>query len=124
MGNKTSASLRRSYRKLLHSIAGTNRSHECRPCVSDPTSLDKDIRSFKTSLAGFSFNSGQQYSEYRIGDKVAEYGLAALIVGGAAAAAAKSGAFKFLGKFIGVGVIGGLAAAWAAVRSFVSRKRA
>jgi uncharacterized membrane-anchored protein len=92
--------------------------------VSDPTSLDKDIRSFKTALAGFNFNSGQKYLEYRTGDKVAEYGLAALIVGGAAAAAAKSGAFKFLGKFIGVGVIGGLAAAWAAVRSFVSRKRA
>jgi len=92
--------------------------------VSNPTSLDKDIRSFKTALAGFNFNSGQKYLEYRTGDKVAEYGLAALIVGGAAAAAAKSGAFKFLGKFIGVGVFGGLAAAWAAIRSFASRKRA
>src|SRR5439155_11534320 len=43
--------------------------------VSDPTSLDKDIRSFKTALAGFDFNAGQKYSEYRTGDKVAEYGL-------------------------------------------------
>jgi len=92
--------------------------------VSDPTSLDKDIKSFKTALAGFDFNSGQKYSEFRTGDKVAEYGLTALIVGGAAAAAAKSGAFKFLGKFVGIGVLGGLAAAWAAIRGFFSRKQA
>jgi uncharacterized membrane-anchored protein len=92
--------------------------------VSDPTSLDKDIRSFKSGLAGFDFNAGQKYSEFRSGDKVAEYGLAALIVGGAAAAAAKSGAFKFLGKFIGVGVLGGIAAAWAALRGLFSRKQA
>ena len=92
--------------------------------VSDPTSLDQDIKSFKTALAGFDFNSGQKYSEFRTGDKVAEYGLAALIVGGAAAAAAKSGAFKFLGKFLVVGVLGGLGAAWAAIRSFFSRKQA
>jgi uncharacterized membrane-anchored protein len=92
--------------------------------VSDPTSLDKDIRSFKASLAGFDFNQGQKYSEFRSGDKVAEYGLAALIVGGAAAVAVKSGAFKALGKFLVFGVFGGLAAAWAAVRSFFSRRRA
>jgi uncharacterized membrane-anchored protein len=92
--------------------------------VSDPTSLDKDIKSFKTALAGFDFNSGQKYSEFRTGDKVAEYGLTALIVGGAAAVAAKSGAFKFLGKFLVFGVFGGLAAAWAALRSFFGRKQA
>ncbi len=92
--------------------------------VSDPTSLDKDVRTFKAALAGFDFNSGQKYSEYRTGDKVAQYGLAALIVGGAAAAAAKTGAFKFLGKFIVFGVLGGLAAAWAAIRSFFGSKQA
>lgn len=78
--------------------------------VSNPASLDNDIRTFKASLANFSFNSGQRYAEFRTGDKVAEYGLAALIVGGAAAAAAKSGAFKVLGKFLVFGVFGGLAA--------------
>lgn len=92
--------------------------------VSDPTSLGKDVKTFKAALAGFDFNPGQKYSEYRTGDKVAQYGLAALIVGGAAAAAAKSGAFKFLGKFIVFGVLGGLAAAWAAIRSFFGRKQA
>jgi hypothetical protein len=67
--------------------------------VSDPTALENDIRAFKTTLAGFSFDPGERYSEYRAGDKIAEYGLTGLIVGGAAAAAAKTGAFKFLGKF-------------------------
>jgi uncharacterized membrane-anchored protein len=92
--------------------------------VSDPASLDKDVKEFKSALAGFDFYAGQKYSEYRSGDKVAEYGLAALIVGGAAAVAVKSGAFKVLGKFLAFGAFGGLAAVWAAVRSFFSRKRA
>jgi uncharacterized membrane-anchored protein len=74
--------------------------------VSDPNSLNKDTREFKSDLAGFSFNQGEGYTEFRSGDKMAEYGLSALIVGGAAAAAAKSGAFKGLAKLIGVGVLG------------------
>jgi uncharacterized membrane-anchored protein len=67
--------------------------------VSGPQSLDADMRAFKTAMTGFSFNSGERYSEYRVGDKIAEYGLTGLIVGGAAAAAAKFGLFKILGKF-------------------------
>jgi len=82
--------------------------------VSDPDSLDKDIRVFKTALNDFSFDSGQRYSEYRPGDKIAEYGLTGLIIGGAAAAAAKTGLFKVIGKFAvfifagAAAVIGGL----------------
>src|SRR5215475_6427824 len=67
--------------------------------VSDPDSLDKDIRVFKAALNDFSFDPGQRYSEYRQGDKIAEYGLTGLIIGGAAAAAAKTGLFKVIGKF-------------------------
>lgn len=67
--------------------------------VSEPATLDKDIRAFKTALSGFSFDAGERYAEYRTGDKIAEYGLTGLIVGGAAAAAAKTGLFKVLGKF-------------------------
>ncbi|WP_454616498.1 DUF2167 domain-containing protein [Bradyrhizobium cenepequi] len=92
--------------------------------VSNPSSLDNDIKAFKASLASFTFSPGQRYSEFRTGDKVAEYGLAALIVGGAAAAAAKSGAFKAVGKFLVFGVFGGIAAAWAAIRRFFFRKPA
>src|SRR5499427_2576730 len=67
--------------------------------VSDPDSLEKDIRVFKAALNDFSFDPGQRYSEYRPGDKIAEYGLTGLIIGGAAAAAAKTGLFKVIGKF-------------------------
>jgi uncharacterized membrane-anchored protein len=74
--------------------------------VSNPQSLDQDTREFKSALAGYSFSEGERYSELRSGDKMAEYGLSALIIGGAAAAAAKSGAFKGLAKLIGVGVLG------------------
>lgn len=77
--------------------------------VSDPDSLEKDIRVFKTALNDFSFDAGQRYSEYRSGDKIAEYGLTGLIVGGAAAAAAKMGLFKVIGKF-GVLIFAGAAA--------------
>ena len=67
--------------------------------VSDPDSLEDDIRVFKAALNDFSFDPGQRYSEYRTGDKIAEYGLTGLIIGGAAAAAAKTGLFKVIGKF-------------------------
>ena len=78
--------------------------------VSEPATLDKDIRAFKTALDSFSFDTGERYFEYRAGDKVAEYGLTGLIVGGAVAAAAKTGVLKILGKFsllilVGIGAL-------------------
>ena len=85
--------------------------------VSDPDNLDTDVRAFKSALRGFEFNSGAHYSEFRQGDKVAEYGLAALVVGGAAAAAAKAGAGKGLIKLLGVGA----AAAFAGIGGFFKR---
>ena len=82
--------------------------------VSDPDSLEKDIRAFKAVLAGYSFDAGERYSEFRAGDKIAEYGLAALVVGGAAAAAAKGGAFKAIAKF-GWIILLGIGAFFAAI---------
>ena len=73
--------------------------------VSDPQSLDRDIADFKASLAGYSFVSGERYSEFRSGDHVAEYGLAALVLGGAAAVATKTGFGKAIGKFLIFGII-------------------
>jgi uncharacterized membrane-anchored protein len=72
--------------------------------VTGPETLDADIAEFKTVLVGYKFNAGDTYAEFKQGDKVAEYGLAALIVGGGAAVAAKSGLLKVLGKFIWVGL--------------------
>ncbi|MCG5077494.1 DUF2167 domain-containing protein [Paraburkholderia tagetis] len=72
--------------------------------VTDPASLEQSIAELKAQLDGFAFNSDQTYAEFRNGDKIAEYGLTGLIVGGAAAAAVKTGAWKW--------ALGILAAGW------------
>jgi uncharacterized membrane-anchored protein len=68
--------------------------------VSSPESLDADVRSFKTVLSGFNFNAGERYSEFKSGDRVAEFGLAALVAGGAAAVVAKTGLWKVVLAFL------------------------
>jgi uncharacterized membrane-anchored protein len=64
--------------------------------VVNPDKLDATLPSFRTLLANYSFQGGQNYAEYRKGDKVAKYGLAALVVGGAAVGAVKLGLFTWL----------------------------
>lgn len=56
-----------------------------------PDKLAATLPTFNKLLAGYSYQSGQTYAEYRPGDKIAKYGLAALVVGGAAVGAAKLG---------------------------------
>ena len=73
--------------------------------VADPETLDASVGEFKQLLATFDYEQGHRYAEYLPGDKVATYGLAALVTGGAAAAVAKSGAAKGLFKLIGAGAI-------------------
>jgi uncharacterized membrane-anchored protein len=85
--------------------------------VTNPAHFDTDLVEFKTALAGYDFNPGDRYSEYQSGDKVAEYGLTALILGGAAAVAGKTGILKAIGKFLWIGVV----AVIAAVSSFFKR---
>jgi uncharacterized membrane-anchored protein len=89
--------------------------------VSDPESLDREIAEFKTALADYDFTAGQRYAEFRAGDRVAEYGLAALVLGGAAAVATKTGFFKAFGKLIVVGVVALGAAIAAAFRRLSGR---
>jgi len=55
----------------------------------------------KLLAANFSYMAGQKYAEFKAGDKVAEYGLAALVAGGAGVVAAKAGLFAKLGVFLG-----------------------
>ena len=62
--------------------------------VSSPETLQKDVAELKTMLTSFEFNSGEKYAEFRPGDHVAEFGLGALVLGGAAAAMAKTGIWK------------------------------
>jgi uncharacterized membrane-anchored protein len=89
--------------------------------VSEPESLDRDIAEFKTALRDYDFTSGERYSEFRAGDRVAEYGLAALVLGGAAAVATKSGFGKAIGKFVVVGVAALGSAIVALFRRFTRR---
>jgi uncharacterized membrane-anchored protein len=69
-------------------------------------------------LTEFTYVSGQKYAEYKKGDKLAQYGLAALVVGGAGAIAVKAGLLGVLAKFwkvIVAGVVGigiGIARIW------------
>jgi uncharacterized membrane-anchored protein len=68
--------------------------------VSSPDKLAASIDDFKSTLPGFQYAPGESYAEYRAGDRVAEYGLAALITGGALAVAAKKGLFTVIGGFL------------------------
>ncbi|MCL2760578.1 MAG: DUF2167 domain-containing protein [Desulfuromonadales bacterium] len=72
--------------------------------VAEPKEFNQVLPKFNELMQGFTFNQGQKYSEFVKGDKVAKYGLAALITGGLAAAAIKSGLFS--------GLLVGLAKLW------------
>ena len=68
--------------------------------VIAPELYQRELPKYKEIVKAFSFLPGQKYAEWRPGDKVATYGLTALISGGVVAAAAKSGLLGKLGKFI------------------------
>ena len=88
--------------------------------ISDPESLTENVAAFHNMLRNFSFANGQRYEQFRDGDKVAAYGLGALVVGGAAAAAVKGGAGMF--KIIGIAVLGFFAAIGGFLKNMFSRK--
>lgn len=68
--------------------------------VCNPAELQKNLPDFNHMLAGYKFSSGESYTEYKPGDKIAKYGLGALVLGGAAVGAAKLGLFAWLGVFL------------------------
>ena len=93
--------------------------------LTSPENLDASIADFKRGLPNFSFNPGEKYAEFREGDHVAEYGLAALVTGGAAAIAAKKGFFAVIGLFLlkmWKLVLVGVVAVGAGVRKFFGGK--
>jgi uncharacterized membrane-anchored protein len=81
--------------------------------VADPPTLDAAASEFKAVLAGFDYQEGERHADVQEGDRMAEYGLAALIAGGGAAVAAKTGLLKSLWKI--------LAAAGVAVAAWIAR---
>jgi len=80
--------------------------------VTTPTQLDALVPTFNGMISGFTYQAGQKYAEWRPGDKVAAYGLTALVAGGAGVALAKSGLLVKFWKLI----VAGIAAAVAAIR--------
>ena len=101
------------------------RGHTSVILVADLPGLPAAQRQLNAVLQGYQFNSGERYAEWRQGDKVAEYGLAALILGGAAAVATKKGLWAVLGtffaatwKFLAAGVVA--AGGW--LRSLFKKK--
>lgn len=74
--------------------------------VVAPESYSGSMADFGVLVASHEFNSGLKYAEWRDGDRVAAYGLTALVAGGAGALALKSG---LLGKFWKLLVAAGVA---------------
>jgi uncharacterized membrane-anchored protein len=94
--------------------------------VTTKETLQTDLASFRQANKAFAFNPTESYAAYTDGDAVSEYGLAALVSGGAVAVAAKKGLFAglliLLAKFwkliaIGVVVFG------AAIKRFFGRSK-
>jgi uncharacterized membrane-anchored protein len=73
--------------------------------VLAPEEVESVVPSFEKVLGGFTFKPGSRYAEFTQGDKVAAYGLTALVAGGAGAALAKSGLLGKLWKAIVLGVL-------------------
>ncbi len=94
--------------------------------VSSPENLDRDVAQFKSKLAKFDFNQGERYSEFKPGDHVAEFGLAALVAGGAAAVATKTGFWKVLAGALAAGwkiIVGIFVAGLAAIKNIFKRNK-
>lgn len=68
--------------------------------VCKPSIMDQMIAEQEKILAGFDYIQGERYAEFREGDKVAKYGLTALIAGTGAFAAVKTGLFGKLGVLL------------------------
>jgi uncharacterized membrane-anchored protein len=94
--------------------------------VTGTSTMAADSAKFKSALEQFSYVSGERYSEFTQGDKLAAYGLGALILGGAAAVATKKGLWAVLGGFFVAFwkiLVGVAVAAMAAFKSMFKKKK-
>lgn len=73
--------------------------------VMKPEEYAASVSDFNRLLAGFTFQQGNRYADFVRGDKVAEYGLTALILGGAGAAAVKTGLLAKAWRLVLVAVL-------------------
>ena len=99
--------------------------------VCTPEEMQTLLPKYQAIMNGFQYTQGNTYAEYRSGDKVAEYGLTALIAGGGAVAAAKMGLFAKLGGLLakmGKGIIAvvvviGAGIKWVFTKLFCSKEK-
>ena len=92
--------------------------------VCGPEEMDTLVPQYQSIIAGFQYVTGNSYAEYREGDKVAKYGLTALVAGGAAVAAGKMGLFAKLGGIfakMGKAVIIVIAGIGIAIKSLIGK---
>jgi uncharacterized membrane-anchored protein len=102
------------------------RGHTSVVLVCGPDDLPAARPQLESVLAGYSFEQGERYADWVPGDKVATYGLAALVLGGAAAVAAKKGLWAVIVGFIVAKaklVVAAVVAAGAAIRKFFFGKK-
>jgi uncharacterized membrane-anchored protein len=93
--------------------------------VSDPSGFALALPTFDEVIGTTSFVAGEKYSEWRDGDKVAAYGLTALVAGGAGAAAMKLGLFGKLFKVLAASakaVVVGIVALGAWLKKLFTKK--
>lgn len=91
--------------------------------VLDPTQVSSAVPDFNQLLTGFTFTTGNRYAEFKAGDKVAAYGLTALVAGGAGAALAKSGLLGKIWKLLVFGAIAAFAAIKRVLAALFGRKQ-
>ncbi|HXC59599.1 MAG TPA: DUF2167 domain-containing protein [Steroidobacteraceae bacterium] len=129
------ANKRLEWATLLESEGGRNvnfstkvlgrRGHTSVVLAGDPAELTAARQELEKVLAGYSFKQGEKYADWVPGDKVAEYGLAALVLGGAAAIATKKGFWAILATFFAAAwkfVLAGVVALGAGIRRFFGKK--
>ena len=83
--------------------------------VTTPDALTALVPTFNGMIGGFTYASGYKYAEWRSGDKVAAYGLTALVAGGAGVALVKSGLLLKFWKLIVIGfaaLVGAMKRLW------------
>ncbi|MBC8128339.1 MAG: DUF2167 domain-containing protein [Gloeobacteraceae cyanobacterium ES-bin-144] len=73
--------------------------------VCDEQQMSNTVAEYQKLLTGYAFNKEESYAAFSKGDKVAEYGLTGLIIGGGLLAAAKSGLLAKLWKPIAIGLV-------------------
>jgi uncharacterized membrane-anchored protein len=94
--------------------------------VLSPSQVDSVVPAFDKVVLSTTFVPGSRYSEWKSGDKVAEYGLTALIAGGAGAVAMKSGLLAKLGALLAAGwklIAAAFVALSTRIKSLFNRKK-